>query len=180
MTAANSIPKLYTAEDRAAEQVERWRNGSDRDRALVLLSAFATSARLPVSDDHDKIAREAIGEFQDRNYSGAVEAVESLVQIVDHYKEFAEKYLSELTRLGAVVDEYGDATTEPFAILENGEQVLGKVEVFDIDEVGRDGGTWNYYVKPYLPYASETEREWIARNFPDEINNDTPTTQENN
>ena len=169
MTAVNAIPKIYTAEDRSAENVERWKNGTDRDRALIMLSAFASQTRLPISNDHDRIARDAISAFRSADYSGAVEAVESLAQIVDHYKEYAEKYLSELTRLGAVVDECGDATTEPFAILENGEQVLGKVEVFDIDEVGRGDGTWNYYVKPYLPHASKSEREWIARNFPEQV-----------
>ena len=178
MTAVNAIPKLYTAEDKAAEDVERWKNGTERDRALIMLSAFASQARLPISNDHDQIARDAISAFRSADYSGAVEAVESLAQIVDHYKEYAEKYLGELTRLGAVVDQYGDVTTEPFVITENGEQVLGGMEVFDIDEVGRDDGTWNYYVKPYLPHASKSEREWIAKNFPEQVAAlDTPATE---
>lgn len=165
----NALPKLYTAEDKTAEDVERWKNGSDRDRALIMLSAFSSQTRLPISDDHGQIASDAISEFRSADYSGAVGAVESLEMIADHYKELAQKYLEELTDLGAVVDQYGDVTTEPFVITEKGEQVIGGIEVFDIDEVGRDDGTWYYYIKPYLPHASKSELEWIAKNFPEQV-----------
>jgi len=167
----NALPKMRTQEDVTRENVEKLQNGSEREKALVLMSVLFGSEykNLPTTDDHDQIAREALSDFRESNFSEAASAVDSLVKIIDFYKELAESYHADLTKFGAVIDEYGSVTTEPFVIIgKEGKTHLGPVEVIEYEEQDKPS-LWAHYVKPYLPVATEREREWIAAEFADLI-----------
>ena len=167
----SSLPKMRTQEDVTRENVEKLQNGSERVKALTLLGAMFGHEykNLPTTDDHDKIAREALSDFRQSNFSEAASAVDSLVKIVDFYKELAESFHADLTKFGAVVDEHGSITTEPFVIVDPHNQVLlGKVEVIEYEEQDMLS-LWEHYVKPYLPIATEREHNWIAAKFAEQI-----------
>lgn len=162
----SNLPKMRTQEDVTREQIEKLNSGSERDLMLVMLQSMTGSATrgLPVTDDHDKLAQEAVWDFQRNDYSEAASTVESLVLIVDHYKNLAEEYLSELTRQGNVMDEYGSQRNNIFALVEAGEQKLGFSEVLDVAEHDLED-LWDDYVKDYVQFAAPSEMTYIAERF---------------
>lgn len=169
-----NLPKMRTQEDVTREQVEALTNGNERDRLMVLLGSMTGSDTrgLPETDDHDKLARDATEDFRRSNYSEAHSTVESLVLIVDFYKNLAEEYLSLLQGNGVAVDEYGSQTNNVFSLTENGEQVLGYSEVLPIEDHSRED-LWEGYVKGYLPFAGASEKKYIAEKFGEFIKEET-------
>lgn len=164
----STLPKMRTQEDAIKEQAEQIKNGGERGFLRALLSNMTGSATrgLPVTDDHDKLAQDAVRDFQRSDYSEAASTVESLVLIVDYYKGLAEEYLCALTDNALSTNEYGQVTNYSFALTENGEQVLGCAEVIAMEDQQDDlDSLWSGYVKDYLPFAGKTEKEYIARKF---------------
>jgi len=165
----NKLPKIYTQGDQTQQDVERWKNGTDRDRLMIMLSAFTSSPNLPITDDYYLVQKEATGGFQRNNYGEAQQYVDTLTRLVEFYKELAEKYLDHLTTYGIITNQYGDVTNYPFVLTQGGEQVLGVAEILSMEEHNSDSSLWHDYVKPYLQLASAGEREWIAINFPEGV-----------
>lgn len=169
----NELPKIWTQEDQTRKDVESFKNGTERDRLLMMLRCFSSSASsLPVTDDIGKIVNDATEDFRRSNYGEAMSYVDSLGTVAEFYKDLAERYLDHLTYLGATTDQYGDMAREPFVMMHNGVQVLGRVEVITLEEQEADLSTWVHCIKPYLPYASDSEREWITDNFAQFISED--------
>lgn len=171
----NTLPKMRTQEDAIKEQAEQIKNGGERGFMLALLSNMTGSATrgLPVTDDHDKLAQDAIRDFRRSDYTEAASTVESLVLIVDHYKNLAEEYLSALTDHALSTNEYGQVTNYSFVLIEGGEQMLGYAEVIRVeDQTDHLDSLWSEYVKDYLPFAGETEKKYITRKFAAQIEED--------
>lgn len=162
----NNLPTMRTQEDVTREQMDKLKDGTDRELMLVLLQNMTGSATrgLPTTDDHDKIARDAVQDFQRNDFSEARRAVESLELIVDFYKDLAESYLDELTRQGNRMDEYGNQQNNIFALMDGGEQKLGFSEVLNVEEHDLEH-IWQGYVKDYLPFAGGFEKDYIAEKF---------------
>lgn len=168
----SNLPKIYTQQDRDAKDRGLLENGSERDRLLMLLRAFSGSrSSLPMSDDYGKIQADATHDFRRSDYSEAESYVDSLVRLVEFYKELAENYLNALTDYGIPVDDYGCVSGYPFVLTEDGEEVLGRVEVLALEDHASED-LWRGYVKPFLGFATDSEREWIVKTFSEQIKED--------
>lgn len=166
----NQLPKMRTQEDADREQLERLKNDtSGRELLLLMLSNMTGSATrgLPTTDDHIKIASDALNDFRRSDYSDAIDYVESLSLIVDFYKDLAENLASQMGDYGLVINEYGDVSNNPF-VLVDGDTYIGKIEVINLEDNERDE-LWKYYVKDYVPTASKAEKAWISERFADQI-----------
>lgn len=165
----SNLPKIYTQEDQTAKDVAAWKSGNEKDRLLIMLRAFASNQRnLPTTDDYVKVQQEATYDFRRNDYGEAQQYVDTLVHLVEFYKDLAETYLENLNDYGIVTDQYGYESSYPFVLREDGYEKIARVEVLDLEEHNRDD-LWVDYVKPFLPLATETERAWISEKFAEQI-----------
>lgn len=170
----NQLPKIRTQKDRDREDREVLTNGTEREKTLLWLKTFsANSQALPSTDDLDEIHSNARHEFSALDFSNAMSHVDSAIQVAGFYRDLAENYLQGLTDMGAVVDEWGTVTHEPFVLLnKRGEHILGRPEVIQMGD-SSPSDIWYYYVQHYLPFASPVEKNWIAEKFATEIEQET-------
>lgn len=168
----NKLPALYTQEDADRERLERIKaDTTGREFALAMLSAFSTRRSLPKSADHIKVMNDALNDFSRLDYSEASNTVETLADIVEHYKALAESLAEQMGNYGLLLNEYGDVSNNVFVLFDgDGEHVLGhSVEILDLSEHEPED-LWEDYIKPYVPLASEREKAWIATTFEEQIN----------
>ena len=165
-----TLPKLYTQEDQDKRDREDWKNGGERAQLLLFLRAFSNGGgSLPLTDNYAKVQTEATEDFRRSDYSAAQSYVDTLTELVEFYKELAENYLEALTDYAIAVDQYGSVSNYPFVLVDDGYEILGRAEVLNLDEHD-SRSLWRDYIKPFLPFATERERVWIAEHFADYLN----------
>lgn len=83
--------------------------------------------------DPATVIRDAEHEFDNRNYADASDHLAALEEVINYYEDLAGEYRRELEWLNSSFNEQGNVlSVEPFAIVENGEHVLGPADVIDI------------------------------------------------
>ena len=174
------LPGPHTQEAQTATDIEILREGTDREKALVWIKAFSSNRHLPKTADYNKILRDATNEFQRNDYSEALDYVQSLAELVEHYQDLAQNFADTLEAYGAVLNEYGDVAYEPVVIVDQyGNELFGRPEVLVFERHDKEE-LWHYYIKPRLGTLTEQEERWVADNFQAQIKeeeNENPTRE---
>lgn len=74
---------------------------------ILLLGMYGSISRLPEYNDADQIYRDAEDDIRSMHFENMGEYIDSLVQLVDHWKELAEHYLNCVNPEEYEMDENG-------------------------------------------------------------------------
>ena len=95
------------------EEIETMREDGESVPAILFSGMFGSLQKTPEYNDADEIYREAFKDLKDMNFGDMGAYIDSLCQLVDHWKELAEHYLECVDAEKYEIDEYGYLDEKP-------------------------------------------------------------------